>query len=303
MLWVEKYRPTTFDDIAGNRNTIEEVRRQVESGEMDHMAFFGPPGTGKTTTAQVIARNMFGSVDDTNFKELNASDERGISVIRKQVKKFAGKRSLDNSFKIIFLDEADNLTPDAQEALRRIMEKYHETCRFILTGNRENGITPALRSRCNVYKFEPVSQEEARRALERIVEAESLGLDGEVLSKLTQIYDGDLRSQVKKLQTLSQLDDVSADDLESGEDYKTLYNFVGKQEFMAAKRVADEETLRRMYNYMMDKDEIPGRVKAEVSIIMGKYMWRIDRSSADEKIQINALVAELIQELSKHVKN
>ena len=303
MLWVEKYRPVTWEEIVGNDPIISEVRQTVQSGEMGHMLFVGPAGTGKTTTAMVIARELYGEVDDTRFKELNASDERGISTIRQKVKKFAGRSTLDDQFRIVFLDEADSLTRDAQQALRRIMEKYYGTCRFILSGNYKHQLIPAIRSRCSVYEFNGVDQKSAFGALKRIKREEGLdNVDDEVLTKLTRIYDGDLRAQINKLQSLSHKDEVLPEDLDSGEDYIKLFNLIGSKNFMGAIRVADQETLQRMYNYMLEQDDIPDVVKAKVSITMAKYDWRMERS-ADEQIQLNALVAEFIEELNQFIKD
>lgn len=302
MLWVEKYRPDSWNEIVGNDPIINEIESAVKSGEMGHMLFVGPAGTGKTTTATVIAKELYGDETDTRFKELNASDERGINTIRNKVKKFAGRQTLDDQFRIVFLDEADNLTKDAQQSLRRIMENYHETCRFILSGNYKAQVIPAIRSRCAVYEFNGVDQDSAYSALKRIADAEELDVDDEVLHKLTRIYDGDLRGQINKLQSLSKKDSIDPESLESGEDYIKLFNLIGKQNFMGAVRTADQETLQRMYNYMLENDNIPGVVKAEVSVIMAKYDWRMERS-ADEQIQLNALVSELITELSQYIKN
>lgn len=301
MLWVEKYRPETFDEIVGNREIINEIESSVDSGEMPHMAFFGPAGVGKTTAATVVARETYGDVSDTSFMELNASDERGINVIRNKVKKFAGRKSLSGDYKIVFLDESDSLTSDAQQSLRRIMEQYHESCRFILTGNYKHKLIKPLLSRCTVFDFKPISQPECLRALENVSEKEDLDIDGEVLDKLTKIYDGDLRQQIGKLQSLSNRGSLDAESLESGEEYIQLFNYMAEPNYMAAVRTANKETMSRLYNYLMQKESIPGRVKADVSIIFAKYMWRLDRS-ADEKIQLNAMVAELIKELREHIQ-
>lgn len=301
MLWVEKYRPETFDEIVGNTDVVDEIQAQVKSGDMPHMAFFGPAGVGKTTTATVIARELFGDVNDTSFKELNASDERGIDVIRNKVKKFAGKKSLSGQHKVVFLDEADSLTPDAQQALRRVMEVYHDTCRFVITGNYPDKMIKPLRSRCSVYKFDPISKSECKKALRSIADSEGMEVSGDVLDRLTTIYDGDLRQQIGKLQSLSNRDEISIDMLESGAEYVKLFNFISEPNYMAAVRTADKETMRQLYGYIMQMDDIPGRVKADISVVFAKYMWRLDRS-ADERIQMNAMIAELIKELQEHIK-
>lgn len=302
MLWTEKYRPTTFDEIVGNTGTIKEIESEVKSGNMNHMMFLGPAGIGKTTTASVIANHLYGGESASHFLELNASDERGIDVIRNQVKKFAGRKVLDGKHKIIFLDEADSLTRDAQQALRRVMENYQDSCRFILTGNYQGGLIDPIRSRCSVHKFEPVGSDEAVKRLKEICEAEGIEVEDGDLEKLAEVYSGDLRKQINKLQALSAQDEIDFEQLESGQDYRRLFKFVTSRNFPAAKKMANEDNLRHLYNYVMGHDEIPGRVKADVSITFAKYQWRIDRSP-DKQIQINALVAELIKAISEHIDN
>lgn len=299
MLWTEKYRPTTFDEITGNADTVASIESSVKSDDMPHMAFFGPAGVGKTTTGEVIARHYFGSVDDSSFLTLNASDERGIDVIRKRVKKFAGRKSLSGNFKIVFLDEGDSLTRDAQQALRRTMEEYADSCRFIITGNYPSNVIDPIKSRCNVHEFEPISKPECVRALHNISEAENLSVSDETLEKIATIYRGDLRKQINKLQEISHMDDFDPSKLDSGEEYMKLYKYVMQEpNYMAASKLASKETLDRLYNFILDKDEIPGRVKAEISILYAKYMWRMDKGSARD-IQMNALVAELTKTLQE----
>jgi len=302
MLWVEKYRPDEWDELVGNPTIMQQVENSVKSGDMGHLMLVGPAGTGKTTLAKVIAQELFDDgPDDTRFLELNASDERGISTIRNKVKKVAGRSTLGEAHRIIFLDEADALTGDAQQALRRIMEQYHENCRFILTGNFEGQFIDALKSRCTVHNFEGVSPDESQTALRRVAQAEDMDIDDEVLETLSRIYRGDLRGQVNKLHDLSLQDEIDPDSIAAGEDFVKLYNLIGSREYMAAIKVADQETLRNMYNYMMRKDDVPPVVKAKVSPVMAKYDWRMNRS-ADKDIQLNALVAELCETLGDYIK-
>lgn len=298
MLWVEKYRPKSFDDIAGNDEKVRQIQSEVESGNMNHMFFYGPPGTGKTTTATVIARELYDSVDSSQFMELNASDERGISTIRDKVKSFAGRKTLVGDFKLVFLDEGDSLTPDAQQALRRVMEQYQESCRFIITGNNEGGVIDALKSRCSDYKFEPIADDSAKERLLEIVDKEDVDIDEEIIGQLVTIYSGDLRSMIGKLQGIAGVDDVS---LETGEDYMKLLKFVSEKNFSAATKIASEENLKQLHGYLMTNNNVPDRVKAETSIAYAKYMWRMNRSP-DKQIQVNALVAELIKKVSEHIQ-
>lgn len=301
MLWVEKYRPDTFDEIVGNPETISRIESEVKSGNMNHMAFLGPAGTGKTTTAEVTGNHLYGDSSNSQFMELNASDERGINTIRNKVKKFAGRKTVTDKHKVVFLDEADSLTPDAQQALRRVMEQYQESCRFILTGNYESGLIDPILSRCADFEFDKIEKEASVKALRGVAESEEIDVPDEVLERIAAVCAGDLRSQINKLQTLSHQDEITVDMVDSGEDYLKLFSLITEKKFMAAKKMASEQNLRNLYGYLMSNPEIPGRVKAEVSVTYAKYMWRIDKS-ADKDIQINALVAELIKSLKDHVK-
>ena len=133
-IWTEKYRPSKFLDIVGQDNTVKKVEALTNSLNIPHLLFAGPAGTGKSTLALIIVKELFGKNWRENYLELNASDERGINVVREKVKNFARTKSIGNvPFKIIFLDEADALTTEAQQALRRTMENYSTTCRFILS--------------------------------------------------------------------------------------------------------------------------------------------------------------------------
>src|SRR3989344_3996852 len=157
-IWTEKYRPHTFADIRGQKDIVEKVSALVKSGNMPHLLFSGPAGVGKTTMALVIAHELFGDSWRDNTLELNASDERGIDVVRVKVKDFARTRAIgDVPFKIIYLDECDALTKDAQQALRRTMENYTQTCRFILSCNYSSKILDPIQSRCAVFRFKPLS--------------------------------------------------------------------------------------------------------------------------------------------------
>src|SRR3989338_1506237 len=132
-LWTEKYRPSDFSEIKGQKEIVKRVKAFVEKQNLPHLLFAGPAGVGKTSLSLVIAKNMFKDNWRQNFLELNASDERGIDIIRNKVKDFARTRAIGNvPFKVIYLDECDALTREAQQALRRTMENYTQTCRFIL---------------------------------------------------------------------------------------------------------------------------------------------------------------------------
>ncbi len=195
-LWVEKYRPKKFDDIVGQNQIVEEIKGAVATGSLPHLLLYGPAGVGKTTMAYVIGRELFGDNFRSNFLELNASDERGIDVIRNKVKGFAKVKSLSADFKVIFLDEADYLTADAQASLRRIMEVYHKTTRFILSCNYVQKIISPNQSVCKCYQFNKISRPETMKILSKIATEEEV----EFNSRDGFDYTGDLREIINNIQ-------------------------------------------------------------------------------------------------------
>ncbi len=177
-IWIEKYRPLVLDDVVGQDEIVSRLKSYVISGNLPHLLFTGNAGIGKTTSAVALAREFFGETWQMNFRELNASDERGgIDVVRNQIKQFARTAPLGGGaeFKILFLDEADALTPpDAQAALRRTMENYAPNCRFILSCNYSSKIIDPIQSRCAIYRFRPLSPEAIKTEIARITQTEGL---------------------------------------------------------------------------------------------------------------------------------
>ncbi len=193
-IWTEKYRPATFSDIKGQKEIVEKIKAFVESKNMPHLLFSGPAGVGKTTLSLVIARELFGENWRENTLELNASDERGIDVVRVKVKDFARTKAIgDVPFKLIYLDESDALTREAQQALRRTMENYTKTCRFILSCNYSSKILDPIQSRCAVFRFKPLSKEEIFVVVEKIATEEGLSVNQEAKEALFEVCDGDVR--------------------------------------------------------------------------------------------------------------
>jgi len=213
-IWTEKYRPQTFADIKGQQDIIEKVEAFVKQKNMPHLLFVGPAGVGKTTTALVIAKQLFGEQWKTNVLELNASDERGIDVVRVKVKEFARTRAIGNfPFKLIYLDESDALTKEAQQALRRTMENYTKTCRFILSANWSSKIIDPIQSRCAVFKFKPLSQEHILALVDKVATTEGLTLEEGAREALFEVCQGDVRRLENVMQSCAAVSSSLTTDL------------------------------------------------------------------------------------------
>lgn len=214
IVWTEKYRPQNFDEIIGQESIIAKIRSFVKSRNMPHLIFAGPPGSGKTTTALVIAKVLFGDDWKDQILELNASDERGIDVVRNKVKDFARiLKSPNHPFKIIYLDESDALTPQAQQALRRTMEKYSDSTRFILSCNYLSKIIDPIQSRCAVFKFRRLSKDAIMTLIDSIVAKEKLKVDAKAKEALYEISNGDCRKVENILQSASYFGEITEENI------------------------------------------------------------------------------------------
>ncbi|PRT57047.1 Replication factor C subunit 2 [Wickerhamiella sorbophila] len=215
--WAEKYRPRSLGDVASQEMVVETLKKTLQSANLPHMLFYGPPGTGKTSTILALAKDLFGpELSKSRVLELNASDERGINVVREKIKNFA--RTVVTTppasaaqnypcppFKIIILDEADSMTQDAQAALRRTMETYSKVTRFCLVCNYVTRIIDPLASRCSKFRFKPLDETNALERLQYICQQEEIAANDEVLSRLLIVAGGDLRKAITLLQSASGL--------------------------------------------------------------------------------------------------
>ena len=201
-IWTEKYRPKEFSEIKGQKEIVRRIKAFVELQNIPHLLFAGPAGVGKTTLALVIVKNLFKDSWHQNFLELNASDERGIDIIRNKVKDFARTRAIGNvPFKIIYLDECDALTREAQQALRRTMENYTQTTRFILSANYSSKIIDPIQSRCAMFRFKPLEKKEIFAVIEKIEKDENIKINEKAKEALFNISEGDARKINNVLQS------------------------------------------------------------------------------------------------------
>lgn len=203
--WVEKYRPQSLDDVAAHRDIVDTIDRLTTENRLPHLLLYGPPGTGKTSTILAVARKLYGSQYHNMILELNASDDRGIDVVRQQIQDFASTQSLSfgvkSSVKLVLLDEADAMTKDAQFALRRVIEKYTKSTRFALICNHVNKIIPALQSRCTRFRFAPLDAVHVTERLKHVIKAEGLDVEDGGLAALVRLSNGDMRKALNILQS------------------------------------------------------------------------------------------------------
>jgi replication factor C small subunit len=310
-MWAEKYRPKTLDDMVNQKEIVERLKSFVKSRNVPHCIFAGPPGTGKTTAALCLARDLYGDAYREHIMELNASDERGIDVVRETVKTFARVRSIGEiPFKIMILDEADNMTSDAQQALRRTMERYTETCRFILCANYSGKIIEPIQSRCAPFRFTFLPREEQDKYLKHIAEKEGVKMLKDGLEAIFEVCGGDLRKAINTLQ--------AAASLNKPVDSKVVYSIAGranpadvqkmietamKGDFLEARKqlrdmiqkygVAGSDIIRQIHTEIF-RGDIREEWKIKLADIVGEIDYRLVEG-ADEEVQLSALLARLVE--------
>jgi len=308
-IWTEKYRPERLDEVYGQQRIIERLKAYVDEKSMPHLLFAGPAGIGKTTSAIALSKEMYGDDWSANFFELNASDERGIDVIRNKIKEYARtSTSSEIGFKIIFMDEADSLTPEAQAALRRTMEKYSHNCRFILSCNYSSKIIDPIQSRCAVFRFRTLLKEDVRKWIEMIAKEEELDISDEAKELLIRVGGGDLRRITNFLQisasTTSEITEEvvrQSANIARPEDIRELVQNAVNGEFREAKKKLDrliiedglsgEDIIKQIHDEIY---EIPIETRKKMRIIdrIGEAEFRLVEG-ADEQIQLEALLADI----------
>lgn len=211
-LYVEKFRPNTLDEVVGHHEVVKILKAFAAAGMSLEFLFSGPPASGKTTAAIAFAKDLYGKNWERNFTELNASDERGIDIVRGKIKNFARTSPISASFKLIFLDEVDELTIPAQSALRRTIEKYSNTCRFVLSCNYDNKLIAPIKSRLMSFHFAGLSDDDMRTLVYRVIGEENLQMPEDAIDLLVELSDRDTRVLLNTLQVCALLSsDISAE--------------------------------------------------------------------------------------------
>ncbi len=313
LMWVEKYRPKKLNEIVGLKHIVNSIQAFLKNPKtMPHLLLAGIPGTGKTTMALCIARELFGENWKTFTLELNASDERGINTVRDRIKGFSrySRASFGNvPYALIVLDESDQMTRPAQTALRRIMETSSRTSRFILICNYSNKIIEPIQSRCAIFRFSKLNEKAMVEHIKNIAEKEKLLLSEEVAEKIIEYSNGDLRYAINALQTaaaygegeitekivLQVVGEASPKQVQlmlsralSGnfvEARKMMYDLIGQYGFSGS------EIVRQIQRELMKVSYLNDSQKAELTNLIGEYDYRLTQG-ANNDIQLSALLAQ-----------
>ncbi|KNC79931.1 replication factor C subunit 5 [Sphaeroforma arctica JP610] len=304
--WVEKYRPKCMDDLVSHTDIISTIQTFIKEDRVPHMLFYGPPGTGKTSTILAVAQQIYGPKYKNMILELNASDDRGIDVVREKIKSFASTRTIFSSgYKLIILDEADAMTNAAQAALRRVIEKYTKNVRFCLICNYVSKIIPAVQSRCTSFRFAPLAVEQMEDRLQHVVASEKVNITPDGHKALLNLANGDMRKVLNVLQAAAMSHDVVDGDavyLTTGQplpsditnimnwlltdDYRSAYNQI--KTLKDLKGLALTDIIREVHTFTLNL-ELPVESKAYVMDELALLEYRL-ASGTSEHIQLGGMV-------------
>lgn len=310
--WVEKYRPKCLDDLISQDSIIDTLQRFIKNDQFPHLLFYGPPGTGKTSTILAAAKQMYTPTEfNAMVLELNASDDRGIGIVRDQILSFASTKTIfKRGFKLIILDEADAMTQDAQNALRRILEKFTENVRFCIICNYLSKIIPAIQSRCTRFRFGPLTEDKMLVRLEHIIEQEKVDITDDGRKALVHLAFGDMRKALNIMQSThlafnkineenvyncvghpSKNDMISLINWLLNDDFTTIYNRL--IHLKTTRGYALQDILTEVTRFIQIID-FPKEVLVHLLIKMSDLEQRL-ANGTNEKIQMSSLIAMFIQ--------
>jgi len=309
-IWTERYRPQKFEELVGQQEIIRRTRSLVQALNIPHLMLAGPAGTGKSTLALIIVKELFKEKWKDNYLELNASDERGIDVVRQKVKDFARTKAIEDiPFKVIFLDEADALTREAQQALRRTMENYTNTCRFILSCNYSSRIIDPIQSRCVIFRFKLLEKKDISLVINRIAENEKLKLTDNAVSILYEASEGDCRRAINLLQATASISpDINAEmiemiassakpaDVKVVLDYALAGDFVNSRDklldTMLKESISGTDIIKAIQKEIWNL-QIEPEIKVKLTEKTGEIEFRMIEGS-DEFVQLQSLIASFV---------
>ncbi|XP_033627471.1 replication factor C subunit 5-like [Asterias rubens] len=306
--WVEKYRPNKLEDLISHQEIISTIQKFMNEDRLPHLLFYGPPGTGKTSTILACAKQLYTPKEfNSMVLELNASDDRGIGIVRGPILSFASTRTIFKSgFKLVILDEADAMTNDAQNALRRVIEKFTENTRFCLICNYLSKIIPALQSRCTRFRFGPLDMKQMVPRVQHVINEERVNVTEDGLNALVTLSKGDMRRSINILQSTSMAYDIVNEenvyqctghplrsDIESivdwmlNKDYTTAYNNIMKLKTLKGLALQDILTEVHIYVHRID---FPMKVRVHLLEKMADTEHRL-AAGTSEKIQLGSLLS------------
>jgi len=308
-VWTRKYQPKTLDDVIGNEEQVNRLKQWIDDDSMPHLMLHGKAGIGKSAAIEAFARDKYGDDFRSNLLEFNASDDRGIDVIRNQVKS-AAKQSASGkySYKILLLEEADSLTKDAQAALRRIMEKHSDQTRFVLTMNWPSKVIDPIKSRTTPLPFRRLDNSEIKELSKNVLEQEDVDYEESVVDSIAEHVNGDARKAIHTLQTSVQNGKLTEDIIQvvggqvEDEVVEEMISDALNGEMENAHELVVTEVLPNVTDYsrfvgtlmskIQDSDELPRDVKFYSLSQLGDLERNI-MEGANPHVQINSYLARL----------
>lgn len=277
--WIEKYRPSTLDDIVSHDHVINALRKFMQNKTLPHLLFYGPSGTGKTSSIMACARELYGADYNIMTMELNASDDRGIEVVRNKIKQFVMSDGVFNTrdknsnklFKLVILDETDAMTDDAQAILRQIMERYTYNARFCLICNYVRKINPALRSRCTSFRFPSLSSDKIIIKVNQIIKLENIDITQEAINIIVKWSNGDMRKILNALQSTYM-----------------AYSFI------------DEKTVNKCLGYP-DKETITTILNNIITLPYGNAYNTVNSIIKKEGLSLTDIITEIHEIILNHI--